>query len=78
MKEYLKVNQQGEQFVCQELREEYIKDIKYKVWNESLLCYDELEKIIMALTPEKIEELKLNIQFENLSYHLGRIKGYVK
>lgn len=75
MKEYNDVVKSAENHVREEYKNEKISKLKRVCFEEALSSINCVEKIIETLTVEKIEELKLNIEFENLMYSIGKIKA---
>ena len=75
MKEYNDVVKSAENHVREEYKNEKISKLKRVCFEEALHSISCVEKIIETLTVDKIEELKLNIEFENLMYSIAKIKA---
>lgn len=69
---YLKVHLKGNDFVTSE---KLVKD-RREVWSEADKAFSEIEKIVETLGHDKIQELHIHIEIENIAHHLGRIKGH--
>ena len=59
------------------LRKEY-DQTRQTVSMETDKAFDSLQKIINGLGSKQIEDMKLNVDFENVAHHLGMIRGYVE